>query len=219
MSVARITLCLFVRAPNLGEVKSRLAASIGEPAALAAHVALVDHLLGQLDARLPRLHRNIDVQLWLADMPKTPLSNGHLERWARSTGHGVQHQVGAGLGERMAHALATVIESGSGAGRGYGLLIGSDCPTIDWSYLDKAASALEAGADVVLGPAEDGGYGLVGLSQPQPELFEDIAWGTDQVLVQTQAKAQRKQLNVQLLETLWDVDYLADWERFCRLYR
>lgn len=214
-----ITLCLFVRAPNLGEVKSRLAASIGESAALAAHIELVDHLLDQLDVQLPRRHRNIEVQLWLADAPMTPIASDHLERWAKRTGHGVQQQVGSGLGERMAHALATVIVSQGSASRSYGLLVGSDCPTIDWSYLDQAVAALEGGADVVFGPAEDGGYGLVGVSQPQPELFEDIAWGTDQVLAQTLTRAQQAQLKVQLLDSVWDVDYLVDWERFCRIYR
>lgn len=219
MSDSSITLCLFVRAPNLGEVKSRLAANIGKPAALAAHIELVDHLLDQLETPLPRLHGNVAVQLWLADAPMTPLASGHLERWAQRTGHALQRQVGSGLGERMAHALATVVASEGSTSRPYGLLVGSDCPTIDWTYLDKAVAALESGADVVLGPAEDGGYGLVGLAQPQPELFEDIAWGTDQVLAQTLSKANQARLNVQLLDSVWDVDYLADWERFCRIYR
>lgn len=219
MSESPIPLCLFVRAPNFGEVKSRLAASIGETAALAAHVELVDHLLDQLDTHLPRLHPNIEVQLWLAEVPITSEAKDHLERWAQRTGHSLQQQVGSGLGERMAHALATVIASQGSAGSGYGLLVGSDCPSIDWPYLDQAVSALDEGADVVFGPAEDGGYGLVGVSQPQPQLFDGIDWGTDQVLAQTLVKAQQAQLNVQLLDSLWDVDYLADWERFCRTYR
>ncbi len=219
MSKMPITLCLFVRAPNLGGVKSRLAASIGEAAALAAYIELVEHLLDQLDTQLPRLHQNIEMQLWLADAPATAQAKDQLERWTQRTGHGLQQQFGSGLGERMAHALATVTARHGSTRGGYGLLVGSDCPSIDWSYLDQAVAALDAGADVVFGPAEDGGYGLVGLSQPHPELFDDIDWGTDRVLAQTLFKAQQGQLKVHLLDSLWDVDYLADWERFCRTYR
>lgn len=213
MSLPAATLCVFVRAPNLGRVKSRLAASIGEPEALAVHIRLVVHLLDQLETTSADGPNSFGVQLWLADEPATRLAKQQVEGWVRRTGQGVQLQQGADLGERMAGALARCVKHG-----GFCVLVGADCPTIDGNYVMQALTALTEGADIVLGPAEDGGYGLVAVTQDHPELFQDIAWGTDQVLRQTLAKAQEKSLVVHLLDSLWDVDYLVDWQRFCESY-
>jgi rSAM/selenodomain-associated transferase 1 len=213
MSMLAATLCVFVRAPNLGQVKSRLAASVGEPAALAGHIRLVEHLLDQLDTTNTNRSNRFAIQLWLADEPATPVARRQVERWVGRTGQGIQKQHGVDLGERMAGALATCVASG-----GIGVLVGSDCPTIDSNYVKQALTALANGADVVLGPAEDGGYGLVAVTQDHPVLFQGISWGTDQVLRQTLAKAQQQSLVVHLLDSLWDVDYLVDWRRFCEAY-
>ena len=95
------------------------------------------------------------------------------------------------------------------------LLIGSDCPGIDADYLTSAV--VRGGtADLLLGPAEDGGYGLIGLRQPMPEIFKNIAWGTDQVLDQTLSRARALGLSVALMETVWDVDTPDDWSRYLR---
>ena len=88
-------------------------------------------------------------------------------------------------------------------------IIGTDCPGLRASHLAGAFAALET-ADVVLGPATDGGYYLLGLRQPQPELFRNKAWSTDSVLADTVADARRLGLRVALLPELRDVDDVDD---------
>jgi glycosyltransferase A (GT-A) superfamily protein (DUF2064 family) len=88
-------------------------------------------------------------------------------------------------------------------------LIGSDCPVFTPEDLADAFLALRS-ADAVFAPAHDGGYALVGLSREAPELFEQIDWGTQNVMSQTLARAQSLGLRVKLLRTVWDVDTPAD---------
>ena len=81
------------------------------------------------------------------------------------------------------------------------------------AYVAQAEAALDT-ADVVVGPAEDGGYALIGLKRAEPALFRDIDWGTDKVLEQTLRAASQAQRNVAMLDTLWGVDRPEDWQRF-----
>ena len=98
-----------------------------------------------------------------------------------------------------------------------GIVIGTDCPSVDAVYVARGFAALHR-SDLVLGPAEDGGYGLVGISRRSAgsldAVFEGVDWGTDEVLAQTLDRAERCGLSVCLLETIWDVDSAADWARF-----
>lgn len=94
------------------------------------------------------------------------------------------------------------------------LLIGTDCPPLTPDHLRRAAQALLDGADAVFHPAEDGGYVMVGLQQPQPALFRDIAWSTDLVMSQTRERALAAGLRWRELETLWDLDLPADLARW-----
>jgi len=89
--------------------------------------------------------------------------------------------------------------------------MGTDCPDIDGATIVHALKMLNAN-DLVIGPAEDGGYYLLGLKHPTPELFKDIDWGTDKVLAQTEAKAKQHNLNIACLHTLNDIDTPADLE-------
>jgi rSAM/selenodomain-associated transferase 1 len=107
------------------------------------------------------------------------------------------------LGECLQHASSTLLRSGHGAV----CLINSDSPTLPVGYLVAAATALAAAGDrIVLGPATDGGYYLVGMKRPHPGLFEDIAWSTDQVLSQTLERASALSLSVFELPSWYDVD-------------
>ncbi|MBN8510243.1 MAG: TIGR04282 family arsenosugar biosynthesis glycosyltransferase, partial [Burkholderiales bacterium] len=94
------------------------------------------------------------------------------------------------------------------------LLIGTDCPPLTAPHLRRAALALLQGADAVFHPALDGGYVLVGLRRPQPELFLGMAWSTAAVMADTRARARRAGLRVRELETLWDLDVPADRVRW-----
>ena len=108
----------------------------------------------------------------------------------------------------MANAVADTIDRGSAC-----LIVGVDCPGIDGAYVRDAARALLAN-DLVLAPAEDGGYGLIGLRRSAPELFQNVAWGSASVLTETLDKARFLGLEFQLLQQVWDVDDAADWTRF-----
>ena len=123
----------------------------------------------------------------------------------------VHQQADGDLGQRMHLALAHACSTG------FGILVGTDCPGVDAAYLAKAVQALADGADVVLGPVEDGGYVLVGLRRPRAQLFTEMVWSTDKVFQTTCARAQQLQLQTVILPPLWDVDRPEDVDRLIQL--
>jgi len=125
--------------------------------------------------------------------------------------HYVEQQ-GADLGERLENAAAAAFLDGAKRV----VIIGTDCPGLDADHLHAALRALQQ-AEVVLGPAADGGYYLIGLSQHHREFFEGIDWGTERVLQQTLAKARAARCRVHLLPQLADVDHPEDLIE-CRRY-
>jgi glycosyltransferase A (GT-A) superfamily protein (DUF2064 family) len=113
----------------------------------------------------------------------------------------------------MAGALELALSEGSPA-----LLIGCDCPVFSAAYLRDAAAACAGGCHAVFGPAEDGGYVLIGLAcSPSPQLFDNIAWGGATVMRETRARLSRLGWRWTELETLWDVDRPEDLPRLHRL--
>ena len=122
-------------------------------------------------------------------------------------------QRGDDLGARMGNLVDDLLAAGHAAV----LVMGSDLPALPVAYLGEAARALTTGgADVVLGPAEDGGYYLIGLTRPAPELFRGIAWSTAEVLEATRARADALGLRVRLLPPWADLDMPADLVRLRR---
>lgn len=118
------------------------------------------------------------------------------------------------LGDRMAQSVAAAFAAGARCV----VVIGTDCPEVGAELLHQAFVALEQ-HDLVLGPATDGGYYLIGLRQPFPELFRQVAWGTEVVLSQTVAIAQALALTVAYLPPLTDVDRPDDlpiWHNLCQ---
>ena len=108
----------------------------------------------------------------------------------------------------MQHALIQVLR-----GNKQVLVVGTDCPLIDKTYLNSAFEALQHGNGVVLGPAEDGGYVLIGMKRFNYALFAGISWGTDRVLEQTRAALVRTGWTWSELEPLWDIDRPDDLYR------
>ena len=193
-------LCIFARRPVLGTVKTRLAAEVGDEAALAAHIALTEGTLARCVAP-----SDYDTELWLAGSPGEP--DAVLKRWFERYDVVGRDQPAGDLGERMRIALED--------SPGPAVLIGSDLLGIDSDYIGEALLRL-ATADVVLGPAEDGGYGLIGASKAVPELFIDVDWGTNRVYGQTRARARAAGLSVAVLGMLKDVDTPEDWRKWQR---
>lgn len=115
---------------------------------------------------------------------------------------------GTDIGDCLKQVLSRLLA----AGHPQAMAINSDGPTLPAPYLRQAIAWLDD-ADVVLGPSEDGGYYLIGLTQPRPELFADIEWSSERVTAQTLARAEAMGLRVALLPAWYDVDTAADLDR------
>jgi uncharacterized protein len=123
-------------------------------------------------------------------------------------------QRGSDLGQRIRHVFEDVFRLGPESV----VVLGSDLPDLPPRLLTDAVTALRDGNDrVVVGPATDGGYYLIGMNRPHPELFEQVAWGTERVLAQTLHIASRAELPVEVLEQWADVDTMSDLRRATRL--
>jgi rSAM/selenodomain-associated transferase 1 len=195
---ARAALVLFARAPKLGRVKTRLARRIGAPAALLLHRALVRDAL-RFTAAAARASGACPIVAWDGRPPALARPAG----MRQGTGH---------LGLRLRRVVRCLL--GQGALRV--IVIGSDSPAAPGSAVRRAFLHLARGADVVLGPAEDGGYWLVGVRADRPEIFRGIAWGTRRVLRDTVARARARKARVRFVDVSWDVDRPRDLERLRR---
>ncbi|RPH45177.1 MAG: glycosyltransferase [Burkholderiales bacterium] len=204
--MTRTRLIVFARLPQLGRVKTRLAATIGPQRALEVYRRLLDTTLALAQASgADRL------ELCVAD-DGVPADDGSRTLTATLAARGwtVVPQRGADLGARMRDALERALEQGERP-----VLLGSDCPVLSPADVQAAFAALRR-ADAVFAPTEDGGYALVGLSRPLPTLFEHMPWGTGEVAARTRERAHAVQARVAWLRTVWDVDVEADlvrWER------
>ena len=196
----------FAKWPQKGQVKTRLAAELGERKALDAHLTLTDVVLKNLmDSGYPLTF------WWDRAMSEPPAEAEGVLLRLRKGGIPQRVQKGSDLGERMHHALEEAV-----AHAGAGMIVGSDCPAVTPEYVRRAAQSL-ATADVVLGPSDDGGFVLIGARRTVPGMLAGPAWGSSQVLEQTQAALHQQGLQVACLEPLWDVDDPEDWARFQRL--
>lgn len=180
------------RYPVAGRVKTRLAAALGADAACALYRAFVLDLAERLGT-LPY------PVTWRFTPARAPFA-------ALLPGARCRPQRGRDLGERMAAAIGDELAAAPGPV----LTIGADAPHIPAAALAEATHALSGGADVVLGPAGDGGYYLIGVRVPAPTLFADIAWGTGSVLETTRARAAAAGMRVHLLPPGFDVDEVKD---------
>jgi len=190
---------VFARAPTPGEAKTRLIPALGAAGAAALHRRLVMHCLrAATDAQLG------PVELWCAPDAGDPFFHECERRFEASL-----HPQGEGdLGARMQRAFESALARASRA-----ILVGSDIPALSAQYLRDAERALAGGDDVVIGPAEDGGYVLVGLSHCDSELFRGIPWGGSEALAETRRRIARLDWRVTELPALWDVDRPGDLER------
>ena len=195
--MCRNLLIIFVKAPRPGEVKRRIAESIGAQAACDAYLALVEVLIGNL-----RTLSNVQVRY----APDDALLE--IPRWLQPTWNAAAQGQGD-LGQRLQKAFKDAFSMGAARV----VIIGSDCPEVNEQDIQSAWTALDD-HDLVLGPAEDGGYWLIGLSAEQPALFENISWSTGAVFEQTVARANAAKLSTRLLRKLRDIDTIDDWKHF-----
>ncbi len=192
-------LVIFARTPVAGEVKTRLAADVGIERALEAYRELTE-----LTLKVARKVRNCEVTVCFTPSD----AEGTMRDWL---GDEVRYeaQAAGGLGERMAHAIRSRLAEGSRRV----VVVGTDCPGLDRRTLDRAFDSLER-LDLIIGPATDGGYYLIGVRSDHPELFRDIPWSTSQALARTLAAAKGKGLTMDVLDIMWDVDTGVDLLRW-----
>ena len=194
---------IFSKAPVAGKAKTRLIPQLGEQGAADFSARLTCHTVKQaVNSQL------CPVQLWCAPDGRHALFQELHESYSIE----LKQQQGQDLGARMAHALTDTLMEKKVA-----LLIGSDCPAITVDYLEQALQKLSSTTSCILGPAEDGGYVLVGQSMLNTDMFKNIDWGTSNVLQQTRQHLNADGINYAELSTLWDVDRPADIARASHL--
>lgn len=198
----RDCLLVFVKRPRAGEAKTRLIPQLGAAAAAELYRALAE---AEIDGTAPQPG---EYRRLLCFAPAA--SGEELRAWL--PGEEWLPQRGADLGERMAAAFEEAFRRGSRRA----VLIGSDAPWLSREQVLEALVALET-HEVVLVPARDGGYCLIALERPRPELFQGVSWSSPSVLVQTLERARASGLRVRLLQAQADIDTLqdlrAEWPR------
>ena len=188
-------LIIFIKNPELGKAKTRIAKTMGDEKALAIYKELLQHTL---DTTLK------------VDCERHLFYSAHInkeDQWSEDD-FIKQLQIEGGLGEKIKDAFQRVMKTADAC-----LIIGSDCGDMSKDILDQAFSALQK-HDVVLGPTFDGGYYLLGVSKPDLELFEGVAWSTETVYEQTIAKVKAANASYFELPKLHDIDYEEDYLRW-----
>lgn len=184
-------LMIFAKQPVAGRVKTRLQSNYS-----AAQVAEIATFLIQSTVQLATASWPSEVYLYAAPDPGHPL----FQRLAAEFHVHLAAQADGDLGQRMSQALREGIARSGAAG-----ILGCDVPHCPWQIIEQAHEHLASGKNV-LGPTEDGGYYLIGLQQPQPALFEGIAWGDSNVAEVTLVRAQAAGLSFEMLPRLEDID-------------
>lgn len=188
-------LIIFVKNEGKIPVKTRLASHIG------AYEAI--NIYRRLLAYTGQIVRTISADVQVQYTPSIP---ERIEIWDSETSFGLQS--GNGLGERMEHAFRHAFEQGYDRV----VLIGSDCGEITAEILEAAFLRLKTN-EIVIGPARDGGYYLIGMSEFEPTLFREMEWSTSTVLYETKQRIQKSGRSSFSLPELGDVDTIEDWNR------
>lgn len=191
-----VALAILAKAPAPGAVKTRLIPALGAEGAAALQARLVERTVEIACAAAIG-----PMTLWVTPAPPHAYFTALASRFPL----GLAVQPDGDLGVRMLAACQ--------AAAGPAIVIGTDCPALTPSHLHEAADALRAGSDVVVIPAEDGGYVLIGSRQPQPPLFDGMTWGVETVMAETRRRVAQHGLRSRELPPLWDVDRPKDLAR------
>lgn len=181
----------------------------------------------RLSADVPEPRLRLLREALLADTLAVVCAAPHLQPFVFVTPGGVDAEVlrlapramtilpqrGDDLGARMRDALTVLLDA---QGFDAAILVGTDVPLLTAEHLDEAAALLRTRGGVVLGPADDGGYYLIGMTRVFPELFEGIEWGSDSVLMETMRIADRRRIDACLIRGAYDIDTVGDLRRLMR---
>lgn len=189
-NLKRSGLIIFLRAPVQGTVKTRLAATLGDFDTLVIYRKLMEMTLTLAATS------NMTVYIFY---------DGPLSVIPTQTSFNYINQISGDLGERMQHAFEYVLQYHDKS-----IIIGSDCPYITHNDLSEAEGMLDK-YDCVIGPADDGGYYLLGCKKVNPAFFQSIPWSTETVLEETIRRIKKTTMTYYLLRTLQDIDSAEDW--------
>ena len=189
-------LLIFLKYPEPGKVKTRLTQYIGKEKA--AHIYSV-----MAETIIHHVSKSTEYKAIIFFDP--PERKTDVKNWLPNNDCKFLPQEGNSLGERMANAFSKAFSLGAEKA----VIIGTDCIDISNDLISVAFATLDI-TDVILGPAEDGGYYLLGLKKLIPEIFNNIDWSTNRVLNQTLKTLREKGLRFQLLQTLKDIDTAND---------
>jgi uncharacterized protein len=196
---------IMMKYPEAGKAKMRLAQSLGKEAATSLYRAFIQDTLETV--------QSLDITYHIAIHP--PESQEAFVQWLGSS-HQFVRQKGMNLGERLQNAFLTMFK------KGYQQVIAlaSDSPDLPVEILRQAISSLQT-HKVVIGPATDGGYYLIGFSHDffLPEVFQNISWSTDTVLRDTLSRIEAKTSQIHLLPEWRDIDNKRDLQEFYEKYR
>jgi rSAM/selenodomain-associated transferase 1 len=197
-------LAVFVKDPRPGTVKSRLAAALGAEAAAAVYRVLAEGVVRRTAPRSDEYDRVI-----VFDPPDAKRSVGE---WLGVEAAALVPQSPGDIGVRMERAFEELFARGARRVA----LTGTDVPALEREDVRGALESLDE-HDVAIGPATDGGYYLIALKRPHPELFDGIGWSGPDVLADTLDRASQRDLSVRVLRTIGDVDTVedlaAEWPR------
>ena len=185
-------LIIFIKNPVAGQVKTRLAESIGDNKALRVYKQLLKYTRNLTD------YLQSDKLLFYSDFIDKD------DDWDNAI-YSKNLQTGNDLGEKMLNAFVTTFHLGYKKA----VIIGSDCVELTREIIENAFYLLETN-DVVIGPAKDGGYYLLGMNQLYPEIFKEKSWSAPKLLNETIRTIKEKGLNYQQLQVLNDIDELKD---------
>ncbi len=194
------TLIIFIKYPQAGKVKTRLAKDIGDNEAAKIYSQMTKTII---EKTIDTANYNTFI---FYDPPE---KEQDIKKWINKKELNYLPQLGNTLGERISSAFKEVYSSGTNKA----LIIGSDCIDVDKVTINEAIDLLDT-TDVILGPAQDGGYYLLGTNEYSPQIFQDIEWSTDKVLQQTIQQVNKMGLKYKLLKTLKDIDTVDDLEGF-----
>lgn len=193
--MGKSALIIFQKNAVLGKVKTRLSADVGDEVAMEIYQQLVRYT-HDVCASVP-----VQKFLFFSEFIPDDISE---------FGQDYQFEVQSGndLGSRMKNAFQRLFS------KGYEkiIILGTDCGELESNILEIAFELLDT-HEVVIGPARDGGYYLLGMKKMFSDLFEDISWSTEKVLFQTMEKLENQNISYELLEILSDVDRVEDWKK------
>lgn len=195
---------VFAKPPVPGKAKTRLIPALGEQGSANFHAHLVRQTLKNVcDSDLWQ------VQLWAANQSMPEFFNLCANEYSLE----IHYQQGSDLGERMFHAISESLRQYEKV-----CLIGTDCPGIDKKLISYTLQQLDT-ADLLVTPAEDGGYVQIAARTIKPEVFSNVVWGSNRVMQKTLQNIEQTKLSGIITEPLWDIDIPKDLERYKKEYQ